>query len=215
MVEKVVVVVSGGWPPDAEAVFVVPLDAPVIAADRGVEHAQALGLPISLAIGDFDSVDSAALAAAEAAGARIERHPTEKDATDLELALDAAVALHPERVLVLSGGGDRLDHLLGELLLLASARYESVAVDALVGRARCHVVRGERTLLGEVGELVSLFAVHAPAEGVATEGLSYPLVGETLEPGSTRGASNVFAAEAATISLESGVVLVVRPGSTS
>jgi thiamine pyrophosphokinase len=32
-----------------------------------------------------------------------------------------------------------------------------------------------------------------------------------LEPGSSRGVSNVFAAEAARISLERGVLLVVRP----
>ena len=50
--------------------------------------------------------------------------------------------------------------------------------------------------MGEPGELVSLLAVNGPAEGVTTEGLAYPLRGETLEPGSTRGVSNVFAAEA-------------------
>ena len=58
------------------------------------------------------------------------------------------------------------------------------------------MLRGERELEGEPGELLTLLAVNGPAEGVTTEGLAYPLRGETLEPGSSRGVSNVFAAEA-------------------
>jgi thiamine pyrophosphokinase len=65
------------------------------------------------------------------------------------------------------------------------------------------------------GELISLFAVHGRAEGVVTEGLVYPLCGEPLEPGSTRGVSNVFAAEEARVRLERGVLLVVRPSGTA
>lgn len=212
MVERVVVVVAGGQPPEPDAALTVPLGAPVIAADRGVEHARALGLTVSVAIGDFDSVSPEELAAAQAEGARVERHPAEKDVTDLELAIDSAAAMRPGRVLVIAGDGGRLDHLLGVLLLLGAPRYASVELDAIIGAARAHVVRGERALEGAAGELVSLLALHGAAEGVRTEGLAYPLDGETLEPGSTRGVSNVFTGEKAGISLERGVLLVVRPG---
>ena len=107
-----------------------PERAYVIAADSGVDRALALGLRIDRAIGDFDSVSPAGLAAAEAAGAAIERHPAAKDATDLELALDAAIALEPSRILVIGSAGGRLDHLLGSILLLGDARYASATVDA-------------------------------------------------------------------------------------
>jgi thiamine pyrophosphokinase len=187
----------------------------VIAADEGLEHAVALGLEVSVAVGDFDSVSPEALAAAEAAEVRIERYPAEKDATDLELALDLALALGPRRVLVITGdGAGRLDHLLGALLLLGSSRYEAVALDALVGSTRVHVVRGERELSGEPGELVSLLALHGPAEGIRTEGLAYPLHGETLEPGSTRGVSNVFRSDMARVTVARGVLLAIRPPAT-
>ncbi len=212
MSEQVVVVVAGGEPPLPEAVLGVPLGARVIAADRGLEHARALGLEVSVAVGDFDSASPEAVAEAEKAGVRLERHAVEKDATDLELALDAALELRPERILVLAGDGGRPDHLLSALLLLGSQRYAGVQLDARVGAARVHVVRGERTLEGEPGELISLLALHGPAEGVQTEGLVYPLAGETLEPGSSRGVSNVFAERTARISVERGVLLAVRPG---
>ena len=212
MSEEVVVVVAGGAVPAPETAQLVPLGAPVVAADSGLDSALALGLDVTVAVGDFDSASAEAIAAAESAGVRIERHPAEKDATDLELALDEALGMSPQRILVVASRGGRLDHELAALLLLASNRFASSEVDAVVGAARIHVVRGERTLEGEPGELVTLLAVNGPAEGVTTEGLSYPLRGETLEPGSSRGVSNVFAQAVARISVERGVLFAVRPG---
>jgi thiamine pyrophosphokinase len=210
---EVVVVVAGGEPPRPEVARLVPPGATVIAADGGLEHAHALALEVALAVGDFDSATQAAIGDAQAAGVRIVRHPAAKDATDLELALGEALALAPSRILVLAGTGDRLDHLLALLLALGSPRLAGVQVDGSVGSAQVHVVRSKRTFTGEVGELVSLLALHGPAEGVWTDGLAYELRGETLEPGSSRGVSNVLVSERARVSLERGVLLAIRPGS--
>jgi thiamine pyrophosphokinase len=200
----VVYVFAGG---DAPGSVEVPAGATVIAADGGAAHALALGVRIDLAVGDFDSFDPAALPA----GTRVERHRRDKDKTDLELALDAAVALGATRVVVVGGGGGRLDHLLGGLLLLAADAYAGIELDALVGAAAVHVVRGERTLAGTPGETLSLFALGGPASGVTTDGLRYALRGETLEPGTTRGVSNELAAPEARIAVAEGVLLAVRP----
>jgi thiamine pyrophosphokinase len=210
--KAVVVVVSGGEAPRPEAALAVPADAIVIAADRGLEHARTLGLEVAVATGDFDSASPEAVAAAERGGTRVERHPAEKDATDLELALDAAIELEPTRILVLAGRGGRLDHELASLLVLASERYAEAQIDAFVGDARVHVVRAARELEGVPGELLTLLPVNGVAEGVRTQGLVYPLRGETLAPGSTRGVSNLFAERSARITLESGVLVAVRPG---
>ncbi|HEY8723552.1 MAG TPA: thiamine diphosphokinase [Gaiellaceae bacterium] len=200
-----VVVLCGG--PGSPHVADLPAGATVIAADGGAELARMLGLSVDLVVGDLDSISAETLAGIE----RVERHAAEKDATDLELALVAALRFEPERVLVLGGGGGRLDHLFGGLLLLAAEAYAGVRVDAQFGAAAVHVVRSERRLHGQPGELISLFAVHGRARGVVTDGLVYPLRAETLEPGSSRGVSNVFAAPQARIALEGGVLLAVRP----
>jgi thiamine pyrophosphokinase len=204
-VPTTVVVLAGG--PDRPAAITVPTGAIVIAADSGAE----LGGPIDLLVGDLDSISAETLASIE----HVERHAVEKEATDLELALAAALRYRPERILVLGSAGGRLDHLFGSLLILAAGAYAGVQVDAQIGAAAVHVVRGERKLVGEPGELISLFAVHGPASGVVTEGLVYPLRAETLEPGSSRGLSNVFAASEARIGLEHGVLLAVRPSGSA
>jgi thiamine pyrophosphokinase len=209
-VETVVVVAGGhaspGGVPD------LPDGAYVIAADAGVDRGLALGLHIDRAIGDFDSISASGLAAAEAAGATVERHPAAKDATDLELALDAAIALQPARILVIGSAGGRLDHLLGSILLLGDARYGAATVDAYLDGNRIAVIRGSRTLTGMPGDLVTLLPVHGPAAGVSTSGLEYPLHDETLPPGTTRGVSNVFAAAEARITVGDGCLIAVQPG---
>jgi thiamine pyrophosphokinase len=67
-------------------------------------------------------------------------------------------------------------------------------------------------LEGTPGELLSLLPARGAAEGVRTEGLVYPLRGETLEAGSTRGVSNVFAEPTARVTIERGVLLAIKPG---
>jgi thiamine pyrophosphokinase len=202
----VVVVASGQGPAVA-----VPAARIVVAADGGLDRAAALGLAVDVVVGDLDSVSGQALERAETDGVRVVRHPEAKDATDLELALDEAVALGAGRVLVVASSGGRLDHLLASLLLLGSDRYAALELDALVGESLVHVLRGERTLRGRPGELVTLLALGGPAVGVTTDGLEYPLAGETLTAGSSRGVSNVFAQPEVVVRVARGVVLAVRP----
>ena len=184
----------------------------MIAADSGLEHAAALGLAVDVLVGDLDSVSAQAVAAAEAAGVRIERHPVDKEATDLELALDFALALGANRVTVVSGGGGaRLDHHLAELALLASSRFAPLQLDARIAGARVVAVHaGESvSLLGAPGAVLTLLALGGPASGVTTSGLRWPLRAETLLPGSTRGVSNEIVGGAVQVAITGGSLLAV------
>lgn len=204
-------VFAGGDPVPAGIADVLPSDALVVAADSGVDVAHRLGLRVDLAVGDFDSVTPTGLRRAEAEGGRVERHLPEKDATDLDLAVAAAQAAGARRVTVVGGHGGRLDHLLGNLSLLAAPRFAALTIDAWMGTAHLLVVRERAAIAGPVGAVVSLFAAHGPAHGVTTTDLRYPLHDAVLEPGSTLGISNVIAGPEPAVRVRDGVVLVIRP----
>jgi thiamine pyrophosphokinase len=206
-------VFAGGDPPARAALRDLPTIDLVIAADSGLAHARALDVGVDLVVGDLDSVDRADLDAAVAAGAVVERHPTAKDATDLELALLAARDRGAAEIVVVGGHGGRLDHFLANVLLLGAADLSGVRVWARLGDATVTVVRDRAELAGSPGSLCSLLPVGGPAEGVRTERLRYPLDRETLFPGSTRGVSNEFLATTAAVTLEWGVLLAVVPHS--
>jgi thiamine pyrophosphokinase len=209
-----VLVVCGGDDPASDALAGLPAGAWVIAADGGIAHAFALGLPVHEAIGDFDSASEDAVEQVRASGGRVVRYPVAKDATDLELALTAAIARRPEEIVVIGGHGGRFDHWIANALLLAAPRFAGPRIEARMGAATVTVIRpgAPVTLTGYPGDLVSLLPVHGPAQGVATAGLLYPLVGEDLPAGTTRGVSNIFTGAEAAVSLSLGVLLAVQPG---
>src|SRR5262245_44786147 len=97
------IVVTGGAPPRRSLASLLPGAAYVIAADAGLDHAETLGLPVDVVLGDLDSVSKEALERARRAGIAVEEHPPAKDETDLELALDAAVGRGMTRIVVVSG----------------------------------------------------------------------------------------------------------------
>jgi thiamine pyrophosphokinase len=216
-----VVVVAGGGRPDAAAARALPRDAPVVAADSGVDTALALGLGIDVVVGDLDSISAVGLAAVERVGARVLRHPVAKDATDLALAiaeadrlLGGARADVRGTIVVLGGDGGRLDHLLAGALALADPAWAHLVVRAHLGPATVHVLHGptRRDIEAKAGDLLTLVPVGGPAAGIRTDGLRFPLVGETLTPGTTRGVSNVIDTTPASVALEAGTLLAVLPG---
>ena len=107
----------------------------------------------------------------------------------------------------------RLDHLLGNLLLLAADDYADCRLDARLGPARVTVIRARRAALaGRPDELLTLLPVGGPAGGVTTVGLRYPLHEAELLPGVTWGVSNRFGGTEAAVTVRNGVLLAIQPG---
>lgn len=207
------IIVTGGGAPDPRARDRLP-EGRVIAADSGLDHARALGLAVDLVVGDLDSVSPGAIGAARSAGVPVHQHPVDKDATDTELALIAALTGRPRRIVLVSGGGDRLDHWLATLAGLGHRRLAGVdELEAWVGPAHLVVVHGpgHAELTGRAGEVVTLLPLLGDCRGVRTDGLRWPLEGATLERGTSRGVSNEMVGESARVSVDDGVLFVIAP----
>jgi thiamine pyrophosphokinase len=213
-VTRAAIVLAGGDPVEPHLRTLLPEDAVVIAADSGVHQAELLGLHVDYVVGDFDSADPDAVERARVAGAVVDRHPVEKDATDLELALDVARDRGVQRITVVGGAGGRLDHLLANVALLASPRFADLEIDARSGDAYLAVVQGgrpARAIVGRPGSLVTLLPMGGDASGITTSGLQYPLDDATLRPGTSRGVSNVLVGAEGSVVLERGTLLSIQP----
>lgn len=205
------IVAAGGDPLNEMWHAALPADALVIAADSGLAHVYALGLVPHVVVGDFDSVDPTQLDRANRAGARIERHPTDKDATDLELALVVARERGATDVTVIGGGGGRLDHALANIALLADPAWASMRIEAFLGTARVTVVRDHAAIEGTINSLVTLLAVGGTASGITTTGLRWPLTDDELAPTASRGVSNEITRSPASVTVRTGTLLVIQP----
>ena len=202
---------AGGDLPDIDLANEIPTADMVVAADSGFDVALHLGFRVNVLVGDMDSISQVVIPG----DVRVERHPTDKDQTDLDLALELAVGERPSRVIVIAGTGGRFDHELSTSGLLCSDRWAVIdEIDWLSSRGWAHVVRDRRIVHGDVGATISLIPIGGSATGVTTVGLKWELTDAMLEPGSTWGVSNLMRAPVADIAVDSGCLLVVFPAVT-
>jgi thiamine pyrophosphokinase len=185
----------------------------LIGVDGGTMHCLALGRTPHAVVGDLDSLSPEQIADLSAKGVAFERHPVAKNETDLELALEYAIARGAHEILMLAAVGDRLDQTLANLLILAQREWPARIVVAEDDEL-AEILRGgeSMTLTSPVGSTVSAIPLSTEVTGITYTGMVYPLNNHTLRFGSTRGLSNEIAETPATVRIRSGVLLVVYAG---
>jgi len=215
MAPKLVLILANGhWPKTGPPKSLLNEANFIIAANGGWAKAKKLRIPVDLVVGDLDSLSAKDLTALRASGTKTLIYPSEKDKTDLEIALDYALTLEPEKVVVFGALGNRLDHTLTNILLLEKAARSGVAIEIDNGEERVFAVRDRLSLEeAEKGDLVSLLPISEIVEGVRTEGLRFSLKHESLARSSSRGVSNKVTSVPAQIQIEKGFLLVIHRAS--
>ena len=114
------VIISGGNIDEDLALRFLSRKPFLIAADRGLKFLEAHGISADLIVGDFDSSPPGLIEKyrSDHPGAQIRRYQPEKDYTDTEIAVTAALEMGRKEIIILGGTGSRIDHVLGNLQLL-------------------------------------------------------------------------------------------------
>lgn len=197
---------SDGWLADLAARSDI-----VIAADGGAVRLHHAGRRPDVIVGDLDSLPPDAKERLEAHGVAFEVHPHEKTQTDGELALRAAITRGADEIVIVGAfGGTRLDHLVGNLLLLANEDFAAIDVAIVTEQTTFRALSGPGTLelVGAPGDWVTLSPLSELAGAVTTDGLRYALHRADLVRGSTRGVSNELTGRRASVELSTGLLLV-------
>lgn len=180
-------------------------------ADGGSNYAREFGLRPDLVVGDMDSVTAETLQWLRGLGTAMSvfRHD-QKQESDTELAILAAIRAGADEITILGALGGRLDHELANLALLALPQLQGRDVCVWDGNtAVCLQRPGVNKISGPVGATVSLIPFGGDARGIKTNGLQYPLNNETLYLEHSRGISNVLTAPEATIEIGEGFLLAI------
>lgn len=182
----------------------------LICADGGTRHALELGVQPNLIIGDLDSTEPQALQKFKDDGVEIEPYPRDKNETDLELAIHRAIELNPKQIIIIAALGGRLDQTLANITLLTDPRLTTFDVRLDDGVEEIFLCRHQVQVHGRSGDLVSLIPWLGSVAGIQTKDLKWVLNKETLYPDKTRGISNEMISNTASISIGSGLLLVVH-----
>lgn len=186
--------------------------ARVIAADSGMRHAAALGVVPELWTGDFDSVDDTLRSAH--ASVPVEVFPAEKDQTDGEIAVDAALARGASELLLVGAfGGPRADHAF--LHLAAAMRLAESGLSCHLSSGTQEGVplpAGEHAFDYDDGTMFSILPFSDLRE-LSLSGAKWPLSDRDVPFGSSLTLSNQVAGKLS-VRLGSGrAMLVAHPTS--
>jgi thiamine pyrophosphokinase len=183
----------------------------LVAVDGGADALARVGVVPGLLVGDLDSISPGIGEALEAQGVEVVVLPTAKDETDTQAALRLVVDRGATDITVFGGlGGPRLDHLVGNLLLLSSPWLAGVGVRLVDDLHEAFLAKRDVVFGGRQGDMVSLLPLTPLVENVRTEGMAYPLAGESLFQSATRGVSNAMTGPEARVTHGEGVLLVIH-----
>jgi len=208
---RVIIFANGDLPDLEKARALLHDDDFIIAADGGTRHALALGPTPNIIIGDMDSLPSTFNL--QTFNGELLRFPADKNETDLELAIQHALTLNPEQVIILAALGGRLDQTLGNIALISSPFFiphSSFLIRLDDGIEEVFFCNDHVQITGAVGDTVSLIPWQGEVTGVVTTNLKWRLQNETLYPHKTRGISNEMTGGTATVQIKSGLLLIVH-----
>lgn len=175
----------------------------VIAADGGYKYClDSVGTP-DLTVGDFDSLGYVP------EGGEVLVYPREKDDTDLGIAIKEALARSCEEIYIFGATGGRLDHTVASIQSLLSLAKGDVRAFLFGQGFTATATTGGLLFPASYRGTVSVFAVGGECRGVTLTGLRYELAGATLSPDTPLGVSNEFTEEAAKISCQEGILLIL------
>ncbi len=178
----------------------------VCAADSGLDLLARWDVAPDLIVGDMDSIADPGLLD-RYPRAELCRFSRDKDETDAEIGLRMLAARGAGRIVIVGGGGGRLDHILAIRALfersVRPAEWHTAAESVY------YVASGERlSLAAKAGSPLSIFPLAEGASGMKSGGLAWPLAGLSWGPGDF-GLSNEALGDELFIEAGKGALLVV------
>ena len=186
-------------------------DSLVISADRGYKLAQAVGVKSDIIMGDFDSAEKPVFD-------NIEIFPSEKDDTDLMLAIKQGFESGCDDFLIFGATGGRIDHLLGNIQSLGYILSHGGEGRIISDKEILRLYRaGSYKVYDREGFSLSLVAYTERVDGLTIKGAKYEVDNCELTNDFPLGISNVIKGtpeqgreKFAEISFKSGLLLCVQ-----
>ena len=177
----------------------------IICADGGYKYKSLFGRECDIVVGDFDSFGSVPDTKNKIVA------PTEKDETDMMLAVDYGYGQGYRNFVILGAlGGERNDHSVANIQLLHYIASKGARGTIYHGREVFTAFSNGTLKLGaDLKGYVSVFSLSSESRGVTIENLKYTVDDFTLCSYKPIGVSNEFLGIQCSISVKEGTLLVV------
>jgi thiamine pyrophosphokinase len=205
---KSITIVAGGRV--EESLIKTTPQTTIIGVDRGALRVIRSKVIPDIAIGDFDSVSEKERNEIQKVSRHMIEFEQDKDATDLELAIDLAVAMRPKKVRLLGVLGGRMDHTIVAVHLLEKLLSHNIYGEIVDNFNKINIVRHlEKFSRSNEYKYFSVLPLTEYAT-ISLKGFKYDVVKKVFAKKSSLGISNEIRLSIATLHVHLGTVLVVR-----
>jgi len=205
-----VVAIVGNGTLDASMVEPIKKADSIIGVDYAAFWLLVHGIIPDVAIGDFDSVTKEELTGIRKKVKTVESFSPEKDFTDMELAIEHGAKSHPSEIIIYGGVGSRLDHSVGNILLLNRFVDASFSVRLVNATNECRVVNKDSTIQ-KIPRFRFVSLLSLTDESVITlKGFKYEIENHKILRGQTVGISNEITGEHGHVTVQAGVLLLIQ-----
>ena len=178
----------------------------VICADSGYDNARYFGVRADVLIGDFDSLKEKLPDDVP----EILQVPVKKDLTDTQLAVEKALEMGANDIVIVGSTSGRLDHTLSTLAILENLNSRGKRGVIINGQNRIAFVKNtNHIILRSDYKYFSLISLDT-AKGVSIEGALYPLKNKTVERKLQFAVSNQVEGNCALVTVKKGSIFVVE-----
>ncbi len=180
-----VLLVAGGRKPASDWLIQAADHFPVWCVDSGIDSCYANQIIPERLIGDGDSATSQGWAWGESLGIPVEVYPTEKNLTDLQLALQRVGEVHEHAAVTITGAwGGRFDHTFSNIHSLKGCEDFGIRGCCAADEKEVLILlKGKDSVCIETAappEVVSLLPLSTECTDVSIEGVHWPLANVTL-----------------------------------
>ena len=171
----VVILANGSFPRSEKALSYFSDARRLVCCDGATNKAVANGLTPDFIVGDIDSLDPALKTRF---GDRIV-HSADQECNDLTKAFRFCISREWRDIVILGASGEREDHLIGNVSLLAEFVREADSIEMVTDFGRFCPVLQPGVFQTRQGQQISIFSFDRLQE-ITSKGLKYPLKKMTL-----------------------------------
>ncbi len=185
-------------------------DSIIICCDGGMRHALVLDIIPDFIIGDLDSAKGEDIDYFKRKNVEFFEFPSEKDKTDMEIAVQFAINKGNSEIYLFGALGSRIDHSLANMHILKLCCDNGIKAFIVDEKNVITMTNSKIEINGNKGDIISLIPFTPSVENVTTNGLYYKLENAVLYAESSRGISNVMLENKASVDLSKGILFVIK-----
>ena len=178
--KRCVIFLSGAEPP-----FDIEDDDIIICADSGLLPLKDEGIYPHYLVGDMDSLSDEDVMSAVRHGTVVKKYPFDKDLSDGKIAIELAISLEKDGIVIRGGKTGRIDHVISSIQMLSSIP-STMSSKLFIGRDEVLLIRdGEKKKVQTQKNIISLLPAWNDCV-LSISGLKWDIKEERIEMGSTR-----------------------------